>query len=116
MALLPGLQHLAVLRDLVLAFLGAHQIAGLMFSSPMNTQLQPARAAFSMNPGILWHSVSTCMQDFDLEAVLLAQLDQPVENRFPVLVAGEIVVGDEEPRQPWRALSRTSASTSSAER
>ena len=34
--------------------------SGLMLSSPMNTWLQPARAAFSMKPGILWQSVSTC--------------------------------------------------------
>ena len=32
----------------------------------------------------------------DVQAVLFAQLDDPVEDRFPVLVAGEIVVGDEE--------------------
>src|SRR4029077_126913 len=31
----------------------------------------------------------------DPEAVLLAQFDQAVEDRLPVAVAGEIVVGDE---------------------
>ena len=30
-------------------------------------------------------------------ALLLAQGDQAVEDRFPVLVAGQVVVGDEEP-------------------
>ena len=30
-----------------------------MLSSPTKTWLQPARAAFSMKPGILWQSVST---------------------------------------------------------
>ncbi len=37
--------------------------------------------------------------DLDDEArmdALLAQFDQPVEDRFPVAIAGEIVVGDEE--------------------
>ena len=32
----------------------------------------------------------------DVHAVLFAQLDDPIENRLPVLVAGEIVVGDKE--------------------
>ena len=32
-----------------------------MFSSPMNTRVTPARAAFSMKFGILWQSVSTWM-------------------------------------------------------
>ena len=35
-------------------------------------------------------------QQADLEAFVLAQLDQPVEDRLPVLVAREVVVGDEE--------------------
>ena len=35
-------------------------------------------------------------QQADLEALVLAQLDEPVEDRLPVLVAREIVVGDEE--------------------
>jgi len=31
----------------------------LMFSNPMNTAVQPARADFSMKPGMRWQSVST---------------------------------------------------------
>ena len=37
--------------------------------------------------------------DLDDEAridPLLAQRDQPVEDRFPIAIAGQIVVGDEE--------------------
>jgi hypothetical protein len=33
----------------------------------MNTAVQPARAAFSMKPGILWHSVSTCSSSLILK-------------------------------------------------
>ena len=40
-------------------FLAAIRLSGLMFSRPMNTRLQPARAAFSMKLGSLWQSVST---------------------------------------------------------
>ena len=36
----------------------------------------------------------------EVQAVPLAELDQPVEDRAPVLVAGEVVVGDEEPLDP----------------
>ena len=42
-------------------FLAPSRLAGLMFSSPMNTRLTPARAHFSMKFGSLWHSVSTWM-------------------------------------------------------
>ena len=38
------------------------------------------------------------MRKADLEPLLLAQFDQSIENRLPVLVAGEIVVRDEEAR------------------
>ena len=67
-----------------------------MFSRPMNTRSTPARPAFSMKRGILWHSVSTWIVSVKRQAFLLAQRDQAVEDRFPVLVAGEVVVGDEE--------------------
>ena len=77
-------------------FLAAIKFAGLMFSSPMNTRVTPARFDLSMKFAIRWQSVSTWMQKADVQAVLFAQLDDPVEDRFPVLVAGEIVVGDEE--------------------
>ena len=95
---------------LVLTFLAASRFSGLMFSSPMKTARQPARAAFSMKLGILWQSVSTWMMKLRYP-LLLAQLDEPVEDRFPVLVAGEIVVGDEEAidalrRSRARALRR----------
>ena len=40
----------------------------------------------------------------DLEAILLPELDQPVEDRLPVLVAGEIVVGDEKARDALRGV------------
>jgi hypothetical protein len=59
--------------------------------------------------------------DLDDEAddgmlLVFAQLDQPVEDRFPVLVAGEIVVGDEEARDALRDIGAHDRSTSSGER
>ena len=42
-----------------------------------------------------------------LDPLDLAQMDDPVEDRLPVLVAGEIVVGDEEAdRCPGRRCGR----------
>ena len=96
----PVFQASSILRYSVILFcrfFAAIRLAGLMFSSPMNTRVTPARAAFSMKFGILWQSVSTWMIMRDVHAVALAQLDDAVEDRLPVLVAGEIVVGDEEP-------------------
>ena len=67
-----------------------------MFSSPIKTRLQPARAAFSTKFGMRWQSVSTWMMNCSPSPSLLAHLDQPVEDRLPIAVAREIVVGDKE--------------------
>ena len=98
-------------------FLAAARLSGLMFSSPMKTRRTPARAAFSMKFGSRWQSVSTWMMRREVDAVALVYLDQPVEDFLPVLVAGEIVVGDEETADSVRQrCARTIRSTSSAER
>jgi hypothetical protein len=56
-----------------------------------------------MKRGMRWHSVSTNGQ-LDGERLLLSQCDQPVENRLPVLVAREVVVGDEETLHALRGV------------
>ena len=60
----------------------------------MKTELQPAFASFSMKPGMRWQRVDLEDQ-FELHALLLHR-DQPVDDRLPVAVAREVVVGDEE--------------------
>jgi hypothetical protein len=50
----------------------------------------PARAAFAMKFGILWHLDNQPQIDL----VPLANLNQPIENQLPILVAGKIIVGD----------------------
>src|SRR3569623_1295374 len=47
-------------------FLAPSRLSGLMFSSPMNTRLTPARAAFSTKFGSLRQSVSTWMMKLTL--------------------------------------------------
>ena len=77
-------------------FLAAIRLAGLMFSSPMNTRVTPARRDFSMKFGMRVAERVDLDHEADVHAVLFAQLDDAVVDRFPILVAGEIVVGDEE--------------------
>ena len=47
-----------------------------MFSSPMNTRLTPAAAAFSMKRGILWHAVSTWMTKRELSPSLRSAISR----------------------------------------
>ena len=65
----------------------------------------PALVAFSMKLGILWQSVSTWMVKPTADALVL-KLDHSVEKDLPVAIAGEIVVGDEEPVDALRLVAR----------
>ena len=94
----PGLQHLAVFGDLVLALLGGQQVVGI-------DVLQPDEHAVDAGPARLVDEVRDAMAlgvDLDdqghLDALVLLELDQPVEEVLPMLVAGHVVVGDEERR------------------
>src|SRR5262245_46680464 len=84
-------------------FFAAVRLSGLMFSNPMNTRVTPARFAFAMKFSILWPGV-----DLDHQAernpALLPQFDQAIEDRLPLLVAREIVVGDEKFVDPLRPV------------
>ena len=77
-------------------FFAAARLSGLMFSSPMKTRVTPARFAFSMKFGILWHSVSTWI----IRPSGMPSCSRSSIRRSKIasqsLVAGEIVVGDEE--------------------
>ena len=77
-------------------FFAAARLSGLMFSSPMKTRVTPARFAFSTKFGNLVAKRVDLDHQAERDAVLLAQLDQAIEDRLPLLVAREIVVGDEE--------------------
>ena len=102
----PLLQHLAVFGDLVLALLGGDQVVGI-------DVLEPDEDAADAGLRRLLDEVRNLVAervDLDGEAELgkfaVAQLDQPVEQDLPVAVAGEIVVGDEEPLDALRVSSR----------
>ena len=101
---LPGEQHLAVFGDLVLLFLGRGQIVGVDVLQP---EEHPRDAGLLR---LLDESIDLVAHGIDLDhdaernLVHLAQLGQPVEDRFPFLVACEIVVGDEEARDVLRPV------------
>src|SRR6516165_9489510 len=71
----------------------------------MNTRLTPARAHFSMKFGQAVAEGVDLDDETDVELVDLPQPDQPIEDRFPLLVASEIVVGDEEAAQTLRVVN-----------
>ena len=103
---LPGLEHFPVFGDAVLVLLHVNQIVRI-------DALQPDEGVVASGARRLRDEVRDQMrehvdldQEGDAETLFLAQLDQPVEDRLPVLVAGEIVVGDEEARDALRARSR----------
>ena len=77
-------------------FFAPTRLSGLMFSSPRNTRRTPAAAAFSMKWGMRWHQRIDLNDEIEVEAFGVAHRDQAIEDRLPILVAGEIVVGDEE--------------------
>ena len=104
MGALPGEQHVAIFPDLVLPLLRAHQRLGI-------DVLEPDEDGVAAGPRRLLDEARDAVaervdlqQEPDPEALLLAQLDQPVEDRLPVAVAGEIVVGDEEAGDPLRGV------------
>jgi hypothetical protein len=89
-------QEPAVLGDLVLALLGAEEVLRVDVLEAEERGLDPGERAF------LDEARDAVAQGIDLnreaerEAFDPAQIDQPIEDRLPILVAGEIVVGDEE--------------------
>jgi hypothetical protein len=57
-----------------------------------------------MKFGILWTERVDLDDEPDLDLLHLSEVDQPVEDDLPVLVAGEIVVGDEETQDALRRI------------
>ena len=61
----------------------------------MKTCTQPARAAFSTKRGIRVAAVSTCIMKLIAMPSSSPQRDEAVEDRLPLRVAREVVVGEE---------------------
>ena len=112
----PLLQHLAVFGDLVLPLLGGDQVVRI-------DVLQPDEDAPHAGLGRLLDEARDLVAEridldgeADVHALAVPHLDQAVEQRLPILVAREIVVGDEEPLDAFRVILPHDLSRSSAER
>ena len=93
--LAPLEQKLAIVGDVILLLLRRGQIVGIDVLKPDEHPLDAGRHRLLDEAG----NLVAGRVDLDDEArvdALLTQFDQPVEDRFPVAIAGEIVVGDEE--------------------
>ena len=92
----PFLQHFPVVGDLVLPLLRRDQIVGI-------DVFEPDEDAAGSGPCRLLDEVGNLVAERidlngepDVHALLDAQFDHAVKQRFPVVIAGEIVVGNEE--------------------
>ena len=88
-------RELSVVGDVVLLLLRGAQIVGIDVLKPDEHALDARRHRLLDEAG----NLVARRIDLDDEArvdALLAQFDQPVEDRFPVAIAGQIIVGDEE--------------------
>ena len=95
----PCQQHLSVIGDLVLAFLGAEQAVGIDI-------LKPDENTLNARPLCLFDKVRQLMTQridlddkTDIQFFGLAKVDQFVEDDLPVLVSGKIVISYKERMQ-----------------
>ena len=96
--LAPFLQHLAVVGDLVLTFLGGDEIVRV---DVLQSDEHPADARLCGLFDEIRDLVTKRVDldgEADLRTIAFAQRYQTVEQQLPIAVAGEIVVGDEEAR------------------
>ena len=100
----PLLQHGAIFGDLVLVLLGSQQIVGIDVFEADEDAAHPGL-------GDLLNKVRNAVtqrvdldREGELQIVGRAHRDQPVGQLLPIAVAGEIVVGNEEPADPPRIM------------
>ena len=91
----PLLEHAPVLGDLVLIFLGRLQVLRVDVLEPDEGMgAAGPRGLFDEARGLVAQGVDL-NQEVNVETILLPQRDHAVEQGLPVLVAREVVVGDE---------------------
>ena len=102
--LLPGLEHFSVFGDAVLVLLHVNQIVRVDAFQPDEGVGAAGAARLDDEVRDLMRQRVDLDQERDLHPIAFAQLDQPIEDRLPVPVAGEIVVGNEEARDALRGI------------
>ena len=102
--MLPLQQHVPVLGNFILFFPGPNQVAGV-------DVLEPDEHANHSGPRGLLDEVRKPVAHGihldhkpDIQPRLLAQFDQAVENLFPIHIAREVVVRNEEAVHPLRHI------------
>ena len=106
--ILPRQQHLAIFGDLVLPLVGRCETLRIDALQPEKHPRDAGRL------GLVDEAVDLVTQRVDLDHQLdvlaaglrdlAAQLGEPIEDLLPILVAGEIVVGHEEPEHALREI------------
>src|SRR3954454_3351134 len=93
---MPGLQHGAVFGDLILAFACALQGVGVdILEADEHAVYAGSSCHLNEAAHLVSHGVDLS-DDIEALSLNLAHFDQAVEDRFPVLIARQVVVGDEE--------------------
>src|SRR5437763_2538111 len=93
---MPSLQHRAILGDAILSLARLFERRGVdTFHADEHTIDPGAPGLVDESPNLVRHRVDL-RDDLDRQAFYFAHSDQPVENRLPVSVAGEVIVRDEE--------------------
>ncbi len=100
----PRQKHLAIFPNLVLALLRSHQGFGVDVLKPEEDSRAAGARRFLDETGNAVTQRVDLQQEADVEFVALAQFDQAIEDRLPVAIAGEIVVGDEEAGDALRGV------------
>ncbi len=93
---LPRLQHLAVFGDAILTFRRALETVGIDVLEPDENLLAPrAHRLLDEVRNFVAHRVHLHDEVY-LQVVAALEFDDAIEDRFPIFVAREIVVGDKE--------------------
>jgi hypothetical protein len=106
---LPGEQHLAVFGDLVLPLFSRRQVVGIdVLEADENARHAGAlrlgdEVGYPMAQGVHLD------QEAYVQAVSPAPLNDSIEDGLPILVAGEVVVGDEKAIDPLRPVGAQDA-------
>src|SRR5689334_14757163 len=94
--MLPRKKHLAVIGYFILAFLGPQQAVRIDILEADEDPFDPRTSRLGNKIRQFMAERIDLDDKADLEALTFAQLDQLIEDRFPVLIPGEIVVRDKE--------------------
>ena len=93
--ILPRQQHLPIFGDLVLPLLGRQQVLRVdVFQPDIDAGDAGTRRLRDEVRDLVAHRVDLDNQP-QIDLVPLANLNQPIEDQLPILVAGKIIVGDE---------------------